>query len=287
MKKMKMTAILALAVLAIMPAITTSAYAASFVKVPVSVSYASTYWWRGTEFFGKGVGVLWTSAGVELGETGFAFSAAAGISRDYLTQTDDSTTDYECYNKTQKSLSEFDYGIAYAREIGILSLEAGIMYISYPFYDEAVSTAFNPSFWEVSLSLGLKTFLSPTLDLYYDYYIEAHAGSDSTNTPVNEDYYARLSVSHDILDADDFKFGIGAWVAYYNNAYLELTGWSDAGVSLNTSKKFGSATFRGAVSYARSIDKDFQFVYDGPVGVGNVGTLKNHLWAEFGVSYTF
>ena len=34
-----------------------SLYADSAIKVPVSLTYSSTYWWRGVEILGKGVGV--------------------------------------------------------------------------------------------------------------------------------------------------------------------------------------------------------------------------------------
>ncbi len=280
----KIALMLLLFALAAITAFSSHAHAEGFLKVPVSVSYSSTYWWRGTEFYGKNIGLIWTSAGLELGDTGLSLSVASGLSQDYLTQTDDSTAEYEENRKIQKSFSEFDYGVSYSTEIAeMLSLGAGLLYIHYPFFDEADSAALDQSFWELSLSLGLKTVLSPTLELFYDYYVEEMTGADGEETPVDEDYYIKLSVSHDLISAEGFTFGAGAWLGYYNNAYLEREGWSDAGVSLSMAKELGGATFSGAFYYAYTIGDDFQeaSVYTG------TGMLKNHLWAEFGVSYTF
>ena len=285
MKKIMLSLLAGAAALTFSFSAATTAHAAgeSFLKVPVSLSYSSAYWWRGVELNGKDVGVVWGSAGLELGDTGIALSAAAGLSEDYLLQTDDSTDAYKTNKKSQKALTEYDYGISYSAEFAdLVSLGLGVMYVHYAYYDEADSTAVNPSFWEGSLSLGLKTVLNPTVNFYYDYYVEERIGNDGTETPVDEDYYLKFSVSQDVYSADGFTFGVGAWVAYYNNAYLEADGWSDAGISLSTSKEVGSASFNSAVYYARSLSSDFQTEY-----TNSVGKLKNHLWAEFGVSYTF
>ena len=284
MKKFMITAFTGFAafLLSLSAAPTAHAAGESFLKVPVSLSYSSTYWWRGVELNGKDIGVAWGSAGLELGDTGLTLSAAAGLSEDYMLQTDDSTDDYKTNKKSQKALTEYDYGISYAAEFAdLVSLGLGVMYVHYAYYDEADSTAIDPSFWEGSFSLGIKTVLNPTVNFYYDYYVEERTGSDGTKTPVNEDYYVKFSVSQDVYSADGFTFGIGAWAAYYNNAYLEADGWSDAGISLRTSKETGNARFSGAAYYARSLSSDFQKEYTG------VGKLKNHLWAEFGVGYTF
>jgi hypothetical protein len=240
----------------------------SFIRVPVGISYNSVYWWRGVELNGKGVGVFWPSVGLELGETGFALSVAAGVNEDYLIADDSTDRD------AAKPANEFDYGIAYGAEFGIVSLGAGVMYIHYPFYDEVDNDAVDPSFWEASVAVGLDILLAPSLEIYYDYYVEE---DDATDNPVNEDYYVKASIGHDVIKTDSFSFSLGAWVAYYNNAYLDKKGWSDAGISLGTSSEYKGISFDSAFYYARSLDEDFQ-------EANGAGKLKNHFWAEFGVS---
>lgn len=245
----------------------------TFLRAPLALSYSSSYWWRGVELNGKDVGVVWANAGLELGGTGISLFVAAGLPEDYLLYNN---SGYESYHKTQKTLSEFDYGAGYSTTIAdIVNLGVSLVYIHYPFYDEADPGAIDPSFIEGSLSVGLKTVLNPTVYAYYDYYVEESAAK----TPQDEDYYLKFSVSHDILSAGDFTFTAGAWVGYYNNAYLEREGWSDAGASLAIAKSVADASFRGAVYYARSLSTDFQ------LEDSEAGRMKNHLWAEFGMSY--
>jgi hypothetical protein len=245
----------------------------SFIRVPLGLSYSSSYWWRGIELNGKDVGVAWANAGLELGSTGITLFAAAGLSEDYLLYDN---TGFEDYRQGQKSLSEFDYGVSYSVTVAEkVSIGLGAAYIHYPYYDALVKDATDPSFAEGSLSVGLKVPLNPTLSVYYDYYVEESAAK----TPRDEDYYARFSVSHDLLSKNDFTFTAGAWAGYYNNAYLEREGWSDAGLSLAIGFAAGDASFRGAAYYARSLSSDFQ------LEDADAGKMKNHFWSEFGVSY--
>lgn len=246
------------------------------ISIPLSINYASTYWWRGIELNGRSVGVLWLGAGIELGNTGFSLNVNSGLSQDYLCQGDEGQSSYEEYHNAQKAKSEFDYGLSYDRTIAeIFSFTASLYYINYPFYDSDSSLTADPSFIEASLALGIKTLLSPKLTVYYDYYIE----ESDAKTPVNEDYYVNFALSQPIVDADGFTFTLGGWIGYYNNAYLDASGFSDAGVSMGFGYSKGNATYNSTLYYARSLTKDFQIEYE------NVGVLKNHLWVEFEVIY--
>jgi len=250
----------------------------SFLKVPVGVSYSSIYWWRGVELNGKGVGVMWPSVGLQFGETGLSLLVTAGLNTDYF------VVDKSGDKDTAKVYHEFDYGIAYSKDLGeMLSLGIGAMYVHYPFYDEVNSSATNPSFFEGSLSLGLKTVLSPKVDVYYDYYVEE---DDTTKNPTSEDYYIKFSLSQEIAKEGDFSATLSAWLAYYNNAYFDATGFSDAGVKLGLSQAYEGIAFTSGVYYARTLSSDFYRDYDLD-GDGEISRLKNHFWADFGVSYTF
>jgi hypothetical protein len=266
---------------------TEKAGAADGITIPLSVSYNSTYWWRGVELNGRNVGVLWLGVGAELGDTGLALQFFSALSQDYLVQSDDSSVAYKNYHDTQKSLTEFDYGVSYAKEIeGLVNIEAALYYIQYAFYDEVNSSAVNPSFIEASLALEMTTILSPKISLYYDYYVDERIGADGKETPVNQDYYLNFSLSQTLLEAQGFRFGLSAWVGYYNNAYLEAEGWSDAGINAALSFESGATSFEGSFNYARSLSGDFQIEYtEADYPNNSVGVLKNHLWITFGVTY--
>jgi hypothetical protein len=279
--KIKITAVSAIIILAAIMVSATPASAAdeSAVKFPVYFSYYSNYWWRGVELDGRNVGVFWPGAGVRYGD--FELSIYAGISQEYLLQTDESNTALGNNIKMQKSFTEIDYIIAWSKDVNeLVSLGASIGYIQWPFYRALDSSAVNPSFVETMLSVGLKTLLNPKLEFFYDCYVKETAGK----TPQFEDFYMRLSLSHNIFslkDKDAFTLAIQPWLGYYNNAYLERFGFSDIGATLEAKKDIDKFSVAGQISYARSLDKDFQLEYQ------TVGRLKDHFWAGFETSYIF
>lgn len=251
-------------------------YANSVLSIPLSINYASTYWWRGVELNGRSVGVLWLGLGIELVGSGLTFNVYSAISQDYLSQSDSSDLEYNMHKKTQKAKTEFDYGFNYEKTIAeMFVIGVGLYYIHYPFYDEDKNLNADPSFLEASLSFGAKTILNPKLIIYYDYYVE----ENDAQTPVNEDYYLNLSFSQSLLEYNEFSFSLGCWIGYYNNAYLDAKGFSDAGISSGFSYVKGNATFNSVLYFARSLTKDFQIEYK------SVGILKNHIWVEFEMIY--
>jgi len=246
----------------------------SFLKVPVGLSYASTYWWRGVELNGKGSGVLWPSAGLVLGDTGISLLVAAGLNADYLLA--DRSGDHKYIRPTH----EIDYGASFAKDLGdIASFGVGILYAQYPYYDDYDSTALNPAFLEGSLGLGLKTILNPRLDFYYDYYVK-----EKEETPRDEDYYVKFSLAQEFAKTNDSAITLSAWIGYYNNAYADAKGFSDAGLRLGFLKDFSGTAFGAGLYYARSLDSDFQQEYD-PNGDGR-GKIKNHVWVDFSMTRT-
>jgi hypothetical protein len=248
----------------------------SFIKVPVGLQYASTYWWRGIELNGKGVGVLWPSAGLILGDTGLSFLVAAGLNADYFAAGNKDDLKYA------STFHEFDYGASYATEIGgMLAVNAGLTFIHYALYDRYDSSAVDPSFLELTAGVGVKVLLNPRLDILYDYYIEENAAK----TPQGEDVYVRLSIAHELVKSGCMALALSAWLGYYNNAYLDRSGMSDLGLKAGISAEKSGVIYTAGVYYARSLAEDFQMGFD-PDGDGS-GRQKDHLWADFGASYTF
>jgi hypothetical protein len=243
-----------------------SPYAAErFIKVPVSFSYSSTYWWRGMQINGRGVGVLWPGIAIQLDD--FSISYAAGISEDWISRESSAEEDAE------KVKTEMDYGISFSRNLEAITLNIGVLYVHYPYFNEVDPDATNPSFWEGSLSIGLNTVLSPTIEFYYDYYIEAREGNDGDDVAVNEDYYIKLSLSQDLIATKfGFTFTISAWVGYYHNPYFEAEGWSDAVASMAISKEEGDLSFTAGFYYGRTLSRNFRQANSG---------IKNNLWCDF------
>lgn len=240
------------------------------IKVPISFTYSSTYWWRGIQINGKGVGFLIPGIALEFGD--FSISYAAFISEDWISRESSAEEDAE------KVKTEMDYGIFFSRDLEVITLSIGVLYAHYPYYDEVNPDATDPSFWEGSLAVGLNTVLSPTIEFYYDYYIEAREGSDGNDVPVNEDYYAKLSLSQDLIATKDgFTFAISAWVGYYHNLYFEAEGWSDAVASMGISKEEGNFSFSAGFYYGRTLSRDFRRA--------NFG-IKNNFWCDFGITYS-
>ncbi|MBP7583664.1 MAG: hypothetical protein KBA61_06500 [Spirochaetes bacterium] len=275
-----------IALLLVMAALTAASFilpapatAESAISIPLSVSYNSTYWWRGVELNGKGVGVLWLGAGLEIAGTGLTFYVYSAISEDYLIQSDVSTPDRQANRDFQKSITEFDYGASWEKTFNeTITVGASFYYVHYPFYDEAGPGAPDPTFLEASVFVGYKTVLNPKITLFYDYYVEE---SDS-DTPNNEDYYVHFAVSQALMEVQGFSFTLGAWIGYYNNAYMDRSGWSDAGANAGISFSHGDASFTSSFNYARSLTEDFQIDYS---NVTDMGILKNHMWLEFEAIY--
>lgn len=242
----------------------------SSVSIPIGYTYSSTYWWRGAEFFGDGVGVHWGSIGLDY--MGFSLLFAAGLNEDHLVKEERADKD------AAKTLHELDYVVSYTLETDMLALGLGVIYFQYPYYDEVDSTAVDPSFWEGYVTFGLKTVLNPKVEFYYDYFVEARKNTTGEELPVDEDYYVKFSLSQELYKKDGFAFSISTWAGYYNNAYFKARGWSDAGGTLGFSKEAGSVSFSSNLYYARSLTKDFQ----GPEG----SIIKNHFWCDFGIGYT-
>lgn len=278
----------------------------SKLSIPVLVMYSSLYWWRGvelnnTESPSDSVGIVWSGFAIKY--AGFSILCAGGFSEDLWRrrntedledpEVEDETEEDAIGNNqddssrdTAKTKTEVDYGISYKLEIKPVKIAASVLYVQYPYFDEMDNShldddptvdSTDPSFWEAGLSLDVDTILSPSVEFYWDYYVEDYKNDKGEDVPVDEDYYVKLSVSQEIVGKKDvYSLAMGAWAGYYNNAYMELKGWSDAGGSLEISVDHESLSIFATVYYARTLDKDF---------VEAAGFVKNHTWCDFGITY--
>ena len=236
-------------------------------SIPVSMSYMSAYWWRGTVL--SGGGYFWPGVGFSYGD--LSVSAAAGIPEDYITAENSGDKDHN------KQYTELDLGAAYLIDTKMVSIGLGVMYVGYPYYDSENTDAIEPSFIESNVTLTLKTALSPYVAVYYDYFLN----EQDSETPTSEDYYIKAGVSHDLISTEDgFAFSLGTYVGYYNNAYFDLSGWSDAVVSAITNKDYKNVSFSSSFNYGKTLGKEFKD-YNKANGIKN-----NNFWATFGATVT-
>ncbi len=236
------------------------------LSVPVSFSYSSIYWWRGYELNGPGVGVLWPGVGLTYGDLSLTFTT--GIAETWITAEDSAS------EKSAKALTEIDLGLAYTINKDKFSLTLGLMYVGYPYYDAANPDAVEASFIEGSAVLTLKTLLSPYVAAYYDYFLH----ETDAKTPVAEDYYVKFGVSHNLISTEDgFVFSLGGYLGYYNNAYFDMRGWSDAVATAGINKSYKNMSFTSSFNYGRTLGKDFRDYNSG---------IKNYFWASFGATIT-
>jgi hypothetical protein len=89
-------------------------------------------------------------------------------------------------------------------------------------------------------------------------------------------------VSQDLVSQNDFTFSAGAWAGYYNNAYLETQGMERAGVTLGSRRKSQcDLQGRGQLRPLALVGFSDHDTYN-----TEAGKLRNHLWADFGISYS-
>lgn len=246
------------------------------ISISAGCTYSSIYFWRGEVLF-DGAPAFFPAVAAGIGN--FTIGFMSGINETLFTAEDTNT------EKIARRDIETDYTASYSIETEMLSVEAGLTYVQYLFYDEEIEVdgaaekaETDPSFCEANINLTANTILSPTIVFYYDYYVDENIGEDGEKTPVNRDYYIQFSISHDLISTDDgFALAAGAWAGYYNNSYYEMKGWSDAAASVAFTKEYKALTVFSAFYYGRTLGKDFRECNGGK---------KNNFWCDFGLTWT-
>ena len=143
----------------------------------VDLGVFSQYVWRG-EAFSKNSLVVQPS--VTLGYKGFSLNVWGNLDTHNASGESD-------YNETDLTLS-------YAKSIGMFNLSGGYIYYAVEGY--------NPQSQEVFGSVGLNTFLKPTITIYREIAI----------APA---WYVNVGVSHSIELSNKITFDLGASAGYY------------------------------------------------------------------------
>lgn len=108
--------------------------------------------------------------------------------------------------------SEVDYAIDYTYEMEMFSFSIGNTYYTFPEYDLKSMEAY--------LGVGIATFGSPSLTMFYDYGDEAEGGADGI--------YVSLNLSHNQPIFKDITFDVGAHVGYNYEAFISGKGYDIA-----------------------------------------------------------
>lgn len=229
---------------------------ADFLKITPFYSYESNYIYRGIEL-NSGCGVNWLGVTAVFGETGISAVVYTGLNSGYIFANDSDT------RKSIEDTTELDYNILYSKTFAdLINVGASLLFTQYP-------TNSDLNIAEGGISFGIKTLLNPTINVYYDYLIKKPAA----------DIYSNLTISHEIFNAENFIITAGAWLGYYNLATSDISGLSDIGIKLETSKTINNVGIISGLYYVYTIEKDLQAL--------STVSKKNHIWGKVGASYTF
>ncbi len=223
----------------------------------VGLDYQSTYLWRGTYFYSKGV--FFPKVSYDVMGTGLYLSVWAELSEAYLFDGDQSSV--------SKDYQSTDFGIDYSKTFAdFVTIGAGFWY----FMMWEVDNSF--MYWYLSASLALP--LNPTINFYHDIY-----QNDPGNDGQYSDIYIQLALSHPFQLTKEASLTTGASMGYYRNKGLDRNGISDIDLSAELSLTKGMVTWTGGFHLIIVPSEDYY----------KVGTEDDivRYYAKFGVSLAF
>ena len=234
-----MAALSALMMLTAVPAMAEEASEDS-VTGDVTVSVLSAYIWRGQELSRHGA-VIQPSATISY--KGFSANIWGNL-------------DLKPYSPINEDLSknytETDVTLSYARQFGIVNVEAG--YIYYALAGGATGAEDLQDSQELYLSIGLDTLLAPTLTIYKD--IDHY-----------RQWYATLGISHAFEFHERVSLELAAQVSYL--------------------KSDDSDTYPEFNSFALPTTEKFNNFHDGTISASLPVSLTDHLTITPMLAYVF
>ena len=204
------------------------------VGVDAEVSGVSKYIWRGMDV--NDDFVIQPSITASVG--GFSFNVWGNMD----------TTNYgkeAGYGDKAGEFTEIDLTLDYAFSYKIASFDVGIINYTFP-------NSVGESTYEGYLSVGLDTFLSPTVSLYYDF--------DEVNG-----FYGNFGISHSFKISDvaslDLSSSIGYGSSNFNEGYFgdDSAGFVDFNMGASVGFKVGKyVTISPFLSYSSIVDDDLR-----------------------------
>ncbi len=223
--------------------------------ISAGIDYQSTYLWRGTYFYGKGV--FFPKVSYDVMGSGLFLSVWAELADDYLFDGD----------KTHKDLQSTDFGIDYSKTFAeFITVGAGFWYFML------WETDYSFMYWYLSVGLALP--LNPTITIYHDIYQKEQA-----NDGQYSDIYIQLALSHAIELTKEASITPGAAIGYYRNKGFDRNGISDIDLKAELAVTKGMVTYTGGFHLIIVPTEDYY----------KVGTEDDivRYYAKFGVSLSF
>ncbi len=175
----------------------------------LNVSLYSQYIWRGYELSRDSLVVFPT---MTIGYKGFAVNLWADLDTNFGTGNED----------RHFKLQETDVTVSYSNSYDPWKLNYSLGWILYdyqPTAGNADQTITDTKNQELFLSLGLDTFLNPTLSIYNE--IE-----------IGQAWYFSLGLSHSFAVYKDWSLDVGGWVSYlHDKSDSDFSNFHDGNVS--------------------------------------------------------
>ncbi len=233
------------------------------VGLTVGVTYASSYLFRGIDFYG-GDGAFLPAASYDLLGSGLILGVAAEHSEDSLFEGKGDDANGYAFNSV-------DVGAGYTIGAGA-PVTVGLNVWYWDYYNSKDELAGDASFITMNVIVTANTFLSPFVSCTYDYYMD-----DKFADPNDNDYYVQFGIAKEFEVIKDAKIKLSAAGGYYNAKSLDANGFSDVTATA------GLTVTAGAVAYTSNLN----YVY---IPKGDFRDMKpedhHKFYATFGTSYT-
>lgn len=231
--------------------------------ITVGMTYASTYLFRGIDFY-SGDGAFLPLISYDVLGSGLIINAA-------MEHSEDSVFEGKGKGATGHAFNSVDFGAGYTINTAPVSIGLNVWYWDY--YNSKDEYGSNASFVTSNVVVTANVLLSPFISFTYDYYID-----DKFADPNDKDYYLQFGLSKEFEVIKDAKLKLSAAGGYYNAKSLDAKGVSDVTCTAGMTVAAGPVTYAGSFNYVYIPEGDFRDMKPGD---------RNKFFATFGTSYTF
>lgn len=244
------------------------------IGITVGADYWNNYFWRGTDFFGSGVGVFFPWLYYSVGKTGLSLMYMGQYAAETL--GDGTGKSDPVQGKGLVAYEGAHFNAAYKYTVND-TVTIGVSGWYYWFYRAEDKLGYDWSWLEGTLSLTVNALpLNPTISYTYDYFVD----KSDVVTPSGEqgkNHYIKLAVGHSIKLAEGSSLGLGLSAGYFDWNSMDKKGVSDVVASAKLTAGAGGVSFNGSLNFAYVPAEDFN----------SDGNDKYRWWAAFGASYSF
>ena len=251
----------------------------SGLGLSAGVDYWSTYFWRGTEFYGRGESAIFPWISYSLADTGLSFTACGEHPMEMLG---------DGVNKTLDGYNGIDLGAAYSYSIeNVVTFGANGWF--YWYYVSKDKLGYNANYFSLigSVTLDMVPILTPAISYTHDFYVSKDA---TANEKRFNDFYIQLSLNQSFELSKESAIELKLFGSFFNyksqdTENQDRKGISDMGFAVKGTTTAGITTFYCQMNYAFVPHKDFYKTKVEDFN-GNTGYImdKHHWWASVGAS---